>query len=534
MNDTDENEFERLLQQAVDDSLSPADAERLQELSRGNRQRLEQLVDHAMIASLLTEEGTTESVADLVDLLEGTDVDKNVSRYPVPSRRVQGTLTDRTGYSPLCDWKTIVPWGVAVMFALAFLVNYFPPSSPELPTEADSFVGLLVDEAGAEFAKGFGPDDVKFDTGEFRLGSGAIHFRLANGADLVMRAPVTFRLHDVFNLELLNGGLRAVIPPSAEGFTVAAPEVNYEDLGTEFGVSVDRASGASKIHVFDGLVNAKDAKSNELLSPVTSGQTMRYTNDQWQQAEAPREDEFPVPGEIGFARWQDWRRDFIKDPSLIAFYSFTHNPDAPEYLVNDAGIATDGAIQGARWVSGRWPGKDALLFDRDNDYVDLTISGEYDEITLSFWVKMDRLDYEYNALLNSNGWDPGDLHFQIKRTGLAWANFNGKMRSFPAFVGKPVKRDSWQHIVGLISRTDQMTRTYINGEMVWEQKSQQENPMMPDKCSLGNWLDIPEQYQPTRRAFKGRMDEVAIWSRALSETEINAHYEAGRPSLLDK
>lgn len=56
---------------------------------------------------------------------------------------------------------------------------------------------------------------------------------------------------------------------------------------------------------------------------------------------------------------------------------------------------------------------------------------------------------------------------------------------------------------------------------------------MPGKCSLGNWLDIPEQYQPTRRAFKGRMDEVAIWNRALSETEINAHYEAGRPSLLE-
>ena len=78
-----------------------------------------------------------------------------------------------------------------------------------------------------------------------------------------------------------------------------------------------------------------------------------------------------------------------------------------------------------------------------------------------------------------------------------------------------------------------MTRSYINCEMVWEQESQQENPMIPDKCSLGNWLDIPEQYQPTRRAFKGRMDEVAIWNRALSEKEIRAHYEAGRPSLLD-
>jgi hypothetical protein len=29
------------------------------------------------------------------------------------------------------------------------------------------------------------------------------------------------------------------------------------------------------------------------------------------------------------------------------------------------------------------------------------------------------------------------------------------------------------------------------------------------------------------------MDEVAIWKRALTKEEIAAHYEAGRPSLLD-
>ena len=86
-------------------------------------------------------------------------------------------------------------------------------------------------------------------------------------------------------------------------------------------------------------------------------------------------------------------------------------------------------INGARWVSGRWPGKDAILFDRKDDFVSLTIPGKHDELTLSFWVKVNRLDYEYNALLNSDAWDLGDLHFQIKRTGLAWANVNGKKRS---------------------------------------------------------------------------------------------------------
>ena len=56
--------------------------------------------------------------------------------------------------------------------------------------------------------------------------------------------------------------------------------------------------------------------------------------------------------------------------------------------------------RGRRWVSGRWAGKGALLFDRDEDFVGLNIEGEHEELTLSFWVKVDRLDYEYNALMN--------------------------------------------------------------------------------------------------------------------------------------
>ena len=85
----------------------------------------------------------------------------------------------------------------------------------------------------------------------------------------------------------------------------------------------------------------------------------------------------------------------------------------------------------------------------------------------------------------------------------------------------------------MISRTDDTFRTYVNGELVWEQQSRLTSPVLPGVCSLGNWIRVPEQYQPARRALKGRMDEVAIWNRSLTKQEIKAHYEAGRPSLLD-
>jgi ferric-dicitrate binding protein FerR (iron transport regulator) len=501
-----------LIDAYLDGNLTTEQGERLQELLRNDPEARAALRRRATVDEGLTDLATASGDGENMATGNGTATRAVGSRLPV-----------------------IIPWGVAAALALALLFGrlWSPDPAQETGTTPRPFLGLLVDEVAAEFESGFGPDDVRFVAREYRLQSGAIHVRLENGADLVMRAPAAFRLHGPFDLELLDGGLRAVVPTSAEGLTIAAPNVHYEDRGTEFGVSVDRASGASRVHVFDGQVNATEATSKQLLYSVTSGQSMQFADGEWKPAATPDVDEFLAPGQIGLLRWRQWRERFVQDPSLVAFYSFERDANEPGELANDTGQASGGTIRGARWVSGRWPGKDALLFDRDSDSVGLTIPGEYDEFTLSFWVKVDRLDYEYNALLNADGWELGDLHFQIKRTGLAWANVNGKKRSHPEFAGEPITLGRWQHIVGVISRTDDSIRTYVNGKLMWEQKCQLKNPVIPGACSLGNWVDIPEKWQPTRRAFKGRMDEVAIWSRALAEQEIETHYEAGRPSLLD-
>jgi len=391
---------------------------------------------------------------------------------------------------------------------------------------------LLMDQAGAVFAEGHGPGGVRFDRGDYRLLEGVVHLRFTNGADLIIQAPAEFEIEDELHTRLLRGRVRGIVPPTAQGFKIKTSDVNFEDVGTEFAVNAD-GKGESAVHVLDGLVNIRRAGADELLESVLAGESVSYRDGQLSEGPALDPSEFPTPGHIGFLRWHGQRRNRLDDPGLVAWFPFDRESDQ-SVLTNAvrSSDVSDGRIEGARWVSGRWPGKDALLFDRDDDFVGLTIPGQYDEFTFSFWVKVDRLDYEYNALLNSNAWEPGDLHFQIKRTGLAWANVNGKKSSRPVFVGEPIKLGRWQHVVGVVSRADERIRTYVNGELVWEQECRLTNPLAPGECSLGNWIDIPEKYQPTRRALKGRMDEVAIWNRALTEQEIQAHYEAGRPALL--
>ena len=452
--------------------------------------------------------------------------------------------------------RTWLPWAAAVIATIVAIAAWLPSNNfrnlfvsdksdaaggahlPDGTPPADTGeqpvpLALLVDQAGVVFAEGRGPNGVRFDRGDYRLLEGVVHLRFINGADLFIQAPAEFEIADAFHTRLHSGRVRGIVPPAARGFTIETSGVDFEDVGTEFTVNAD-AAGASAVHVFDGQVNVRRVGADELLQSVSAGESVSYRDGELSKGPVLDPDAFPTPGYIGFLRWQEQRRKRLEDPGLIAWFPFDR--DSNQSLLTNAlrsSDVSDGRIEGARWVSGRWPGKDALLFDRDDDFVGLTIHGEYDEFTLSFWVKADRLDYEYNALLNSDAWDPGDLHFQIKRTGLAWANVNGKKRSPPRFVGDPIKLGRWQYIVGVLSRTDDTFRTYVNGELVWEQQSRLTSPVVPGACSLGNWIGIPDKYQPTRRAFKGRMDEVAIWNRSLTEQEIKAHYEAGRPSLLD-
>ena len=59
---------------------------------------------------------------------------------------------------------------------------------------------------------------------------------------------------------------------------------------------------------------------------------------------------------------------------------------------------------------------------------------------------------------------------------------------------------------------------------------QKEAVLRPGQCRIGNWLPRGE-YEPVR-AFSGRMDELAIWKRALSQKELQIQVERGRPDFL--
>ena len=427
-----------------------------------------------------------------------------------------------------------LPWlAAAACLAVALWLQRVEETAQQ-PTQVSSqFTARLVNEAVAVFADHRSPGDAGFKPGTYELKEGMVHLRFASGADLVIEAPARFELVDAMRARVHWGQVRSIVPPTAKGFTIVTDGVDFEDMGTEFGLRVERGTGASAMHVFEGQVNVRKPGSGAVMESVEGGGSVAYRHGVSEPLGALRPGEFIAPGSIGFQRWKSQGEESLRDPGLIAFFPFARDPQQPALLRNvaRAGGMASGTIHGAHWVSGRWPGKDALLFDRLSDFVELEIPGEFAELTIAVWVAIDRLDHTYNALFDSNGWESGDLHLQVQRSGFSYVDLrdNAVHGSGKGF-GSAMPMGQWSHIAAVLSLREQTARVYVNGSLTYERPLQKEATLRPGLCRIGNWLPRGE-YEPVR-AFSGRMDELAIWKRALSQKELQIQVERGRPDFL--
>ena len=441
-------------------------------------------------------------------------------------------------------WQRWLPWSIAATACLLAALSWWWPHGGSLlqdkvkpdgktPREVTA---MLVDEAGAVFGHSRQPGDVRFDPGFYQLLSGTVHLRYVNGADLVVEGPAQFEIRDAFRTELTSGKIRAIVPPTAHGFTVGAREVAYEDVGTEFGLSVNGATGESRMHVFDGQVNLRSGDAGStLLRSAFGGDSVGYREGRVEEVSDMDVGEFPAPGDIGHLRWAAGRKEQLSDPSLIAWFPFERGGN-PSQLVNAVRghEVPDGRIAGARWATGRWPGKQALWFDRNGDFVAIEIPGEHTEMTVAVWLRVDRFEHEMNAILNSNGASAGGLHLQMNRFGLPRGGLLGVDRPNQRWVGNPLPQGKWVHVVSVLSLSQRRHVIYVNGLPVLESGlGITDVRLQPAHCRLGNWFNVGRDFRDdSSRALRGLMDELSIWNRALSAKEVAALTESGRPSLL--
>jgi len=198
----------------------------------------------------------------------------------------------------------------------------------------------------------------------------------------------------------------------------------------------------------------------------------------------------------------------------------------------DSAGTNNGTIYSATPTTGQI--NDALSFDGSNDYVE-TINLNLDIITVAAWVNVSGDGGERSIVDNWEHAGHGlayNLYEQNKfHLGI---HINGAYRL--AFSDELVQQDKWYHVAGtydgakgylFVDGVKQADFISVSGSIT--------NSTLPLLIGAN-----PDSGNPPDKVFNGTIDDVRIYDRALTASEIEAMYEAGlaggeygRPLFVD-
>ncbi len=204
-------------------------------------------------------------------------------------------------------------------------------------------------------------------------------------------------------------------------------------------------------------------------------------------------------------------------PDLVSYWSFDEDNDTTAFDIvgeNDGKISnnpmkTDGAIG------------NALFFNGVDNYVEIPNSPSLDinteGVTLSLWVNLKYLPTEMPAGIGPIYDSPQDRYVIYEDKGNKELRFkvttaNGAER--PGIPDSALVKGQWIHIAGVYDGTQAMI--YMNGELM-------DTHNLTGTVSTGQVARIG---QDGAFYFNGAIDNVQLFSRGLSETEVKALYNS--------
>ncbi len=204
-------------------------------------------------------------------------------------------------------------------------------------------------------------------------------------------------------------------------------------------------------------------------------------------------------------------------PGLVAAYNF--NEGSGTTVADISGNNLTGTIVGATWTTGRYG--NGLSFDGATNYVDLgnpaalQLSGS---MTLEAWIYATANPTNDGQIVSKSsgpGWqvkttpDTGVQTFGVKAYGASG--------SAQRYSTSQRLLNTWYHVAGVYDATAGTLSLYINGNL----DNGTVVGLIPSS-QLNQAVNVNIGRRTGGYYFKGTIDEVRIYNRALSQTEIQA------------
>ncbi|MBL9135500.1 MAG: FecR domain-containing protein [Verrucomicrobiales bacterium] len=412
---------------------------------------------------------------------------------------------------------------------------------------ANSAVAMLTRVVDARWSADTGPLRVgsALSPRHLRLESGMAQVTFYSGARVVLEGPAEVELISRNEVRCSEGRILAEVPPPAQGFRVRTQWFEVLDLGTEFGIDASR--GGAEVHVFRGAVElrprsvakqtlaegeAAAARGSSAPSRMAADATAFRPMFEFQQRSRAAE-------AVRYDQWRLANARLNQDPSLLLHLDFEDVDDADWTLRNAAagnhGVA-DATIVGCRRSEGRWREKPALEFQSVSDRIRFSVPGEFESLTMAAWVCIKGLDRRLNALLMSDGFEPGTIHWLIRNDGVLGVTvFGAGIGRFQIIASPPVITSEafgmWWHLAVVIDGVRAEAIHYVNGEPVSRQALHHGPPFRVGSAELGNW-NVPMDSVPDQdlaRNLSASIDEFELFGRAFGDGEVRELYVKGQP-----
>lgn len=451
---------------------------------------------------------------------------------------------------------------LGVTLALVFLAGETPPPDNDTPTPQEQIVvATITEQQNASWLTGNGegplPDRSLLGSRQrLTLTKGSAEITTVRGAKVLLQSPATIETTDSNNAIRLHSGKLVGIceTESSKGFVVRTPQLDVIDLGTRFGVHVDESNQTSDVFVFEGSVTASQVgipSGDEKPMLLTVGQGRRI--DSAGQVAVFE----PIDAVRTFAQTVDpaqlYESVVIADKPLVYYRmdqlvdGFQRNTAADRY---HAEVFGDVSVK-------REAGRAFLSLDAFGDYLqtqapikELRDAGSY---TIECWVRPSRHGFgsicSLNVLnkdnplsllasariettpLTANIGPPKSIRFvHTNATNPATEDVNNR-NATDIHTPKPHELDRWMHLAAVKAGPE--LRLYVDGELVSQGVDSTNHLDIDVYATIGQFSTEEQEKTARNRQFIGAIDELAIYSHALSPDAIRTRYEAGKDWLAE-
>jgi ferric-dicitrate binding protein FerR (iron transport regulator) len=519
----DESRLDRLISAHFDGQLAAEEKQELEAMLLSSAKARQLFLDRAEWHALLREEALRRGGSELLESLTPAP------RRPLPFSRRAGRLAALAACAALGVW--LFPRGKT------------PDGGSVAAPPPRNDVALLdqvidVEWVGARHAAG-----TALAKGTLEIRRGTLRLDFYSGARVTLEGPAEIELVSPDLARLHRGKLVAHVPPPAEGFTVMKGDLRVIDRGTEFGMSVDE-SDHCEVHVFDGEVELQGDVPASTARDLFEGEAVAIRNGKSTAISANRTS-FIDPDRLRAAelresalRREQWRATseaLRAAPGLSVYFDFEDFDPAAMALPNlarGAGPGTDGTVIGCERLTGHWPGKAALGFARTSDRVRFLPGGSTDSLTVMARVRVDSLPLDHNSLLSMSPEQLGEIHWKLDRSGRLLLGIRASSEriyeSWERLASEPVVGPEdfghWLHLATVIDGPQREMRHFVNGSLVARAPLTRPLPIPLGLANLGNFDPASPSATDSgiTRSFNGRIDEFALFTRALSAEEITA------------